>query len=158
MFGASDMKEAPGKGNAMALPIGVPLPKRRKRVVLWAIRWILENLVVGWPASRALRKASKLEQNGQLPEAFRAVLRALDILHHRYLDYWNPLLMEMRFGATLRLDRLATAMGASMPREQIEEIVDAFRTTDSLHEVPHHSDVERVLVQWEAKLGRGAPR
>jgi hypothetical protein len=126
-------------------------------MVLWALRWILENFVAGWPASRALRRASKLEQNQQLPEAYGAVLRALDILHGRYLDYWNPLLMEMRFAATLRLDRLATAMGASLPREQIEETLDAFRTTDGLHDVPHHPDVERVLVEWETRLGRERP-
>jgi hypothetical protein len=142
----------------MGLPRGTHPPRRRKRIFLWALRWIVENYLAGWPASKALRKASRLEEDGKLPEAYKETLRALGILHRRYLDYWNPILMEMKLNATVRLDGLAVAMGAPAPREQIEEVIDAFRMAQGLDGRPLHKDVESTLSELEARVNRGPSR
>jgi hypothetical protein len=79
-------------------------------------------------------------------------------LHRRHLDYWNPLLFEIRMDVTLSLDRMAATMGAPAPREQIEEVLEAFRMVEESGDHPFHKDLANVVVRLKSRLNREQSR
>jgi hypothetical protein len=133
-------------------------PKGKLSTLVRLLKWMLGWLLAGRPARKALRKASRLEQDGMFPDAHREVLRAWRLLHRPHLDYWNPLLFELRMDVTLSLDKMAAATGGPLPREQIEEVVEAFRVVEESGGYPLHKDLANVVAQLKSRLNKEPSR
>jgi hypothetical protein len=133
-------------------------PSGKLSLLVRLLKWMLGWFLAGRPARKALRKASRLEQDGMFPDANREVLRAWRLLHRPRLDYWNPLLFELRMDVTLLLDRMAAATGGPAPKEQIEEVVEAFRMVEESGGYPLHKDLAKAVAQLRSRLNEEPSR
>jgi hypothetical protein len=92
---------------------------------LW--KWLKDSVLVALRVGRVKRRARRLEKKGMLNEAFDEILFALEMLRSPWLDYWNPLAFSYRFEATVALGRIALRLGRPVPREPLEEQLEAIQ-------------------------------